>query len=150
MPFRQAGLDSPPPSVVPILIAEDHGPLRQALRDWLTAVLPDCQVFATDLDGVLSAAEQRQPAVVLLGFGMQAVAGLLALSQIHRGFPKAHIIVLAAYDSPEQATIARHAGADAVIAKDDAAKDLLPALRAALTLAGRSRPGRPPVSDAPQ
>ncbi len=137
MPFRRAGLDSPLLAVIRILIAEDHGPLRQALRDWLTAVWPDCQVFATDLDGVLSAAEQRQPAVVLLGFGMPAVAGLLALSQIHRGFPKAHIIVLAAYDSPKQAAIARHAGADAVITKDDVSRDLLPALRAALTLAGR-------------
>jgi len=101
-----------------ILIADDHGVVREGLR----AVLEeeDLQVVgeATTGQEVVAMSNNLQPDVVLLDIRMPEMNGLQALAQIKRHNPDIKIVMLTTYATPDYLKKAIEGGADGYLSKD--------------------------------
>jgi DNA-binding NarL/FixJ family response regulator len=101
-----------------ILIADDHGVVREGLR----AVLEedDLQVVGEATTGreAVAMVEQLQPDVVLLDIRMPDLNGLQALAQIKAKAPATYVIMLTTYATPDYLTKAIQAGAEGYLSKD--------------------------------
>jgi DNA-binding NarL/FixJ family response regulator len=76
--------------------------------------------------------EELQPDLVLLDIGLPNLNGLEAARQIRRVAPSSKILFLSSYDWPDLLQEARSIGAVGLVAKSEAARDLLPAVTAIL------------------
>ena len=101
-----------------ILIADDHGVVREGLR----AVLEeeDLQVVgeATNGQEAVSMSNSLQPDVLLLDIRMPELDGLQALAQIKRHNPDVKVIMLTTYATPDYLKKAIEGGADGYLSKD--------------------------------
>lgn len=113
-----------------VLIADDHRLFREALR----AVLErECEVVGEAASGeeALALAPRLRPDVVLLDIGMAGIGGLNAAHRLARQTPGSRVVILSQYDDEEYVVEAMvEAGAAGYLLKDDAAAELLSALRA--------------------
>jgi len=112
-----------------ILIAEDHGILRDGLRAMLSAE-PDIEIIGEAVDGreAVSMARQFKPDTVLMDLSMPNTNGTEAIYAIKRYNPETKIIVLTVHKSEEYVRASLEAGADAYILKDDTRNELLAAI----------------------
>ncbi len=101
-----------------ILIADDHGVVREGLR----AVLEeeDLQVVGEATNGkeAVAMSNNLQPDVVLLDIRMPELSGLQALAQIKRHNPDVKVIMLTTYATPDYLKKAIEGGADGYLSKD--------------------------------
>lgn len=101
-----------------ILIADDHGVVREGLR----AVLEEDDLLvvgeATTGQEAVAMTHSLQPDVVLLDIRMPDLNGLQALAQIKAKTPDVHVVMLTTYATPDYLTKAIHAGADGYLSKD--------------------------------
>ncbi|RME81229.1 MAG: DNA-binding response regulator [Caldilineae bacterium] len=106
------------PSPIRVLIADDHGVVREGLR----AVLEqdDIEVIGEAGTGrqAVELVERVQPDVVLLDIRMPDMNGLEALAIIKEHHPEVRVIVLTTYGTPDYLTRALQAGADGYLSKD--------------------------------
>ncbi len=113
-----------------VLIADDHRLFREALR----AVLErECEVVGEAANGeeALELAAHARPDIVLLDIGMAGIGGLNAAHRLARQKPASKVVILSQYDDEEYVVEAMvEAGAAGYLLKDDAAAELLSALRA--------------------
>ncbi|HEY2980851.1 MAG TPA: response regulator transcription factor, partial [Anaerolineales bacterium] len=87
---------------VRILIADDHGLIREGLRSSLES-RPGWIVCAEATTGrkAVEHALKLRPDIVILDISMPELNGLEAARQIHQALPRTEILVLTMHDSDE-------------------------------------------------
>lgn len=120
-----------PNGVTSILIADDHGIVREGLRRLIEAE-PDFSVCAEAHDGqeVLEMVEQYAPEVVVLDITMPKLGGLETLERLrvkHRGIK---VILLSVHSDPPFIQSAVSLGADGYVLKNGKVGEVVSAIRA--------------------
>lgn len=115
-----------------ILVADDHGIVRQGLR-FLLERQEDMEVVGEAADGreAVRMAEQLHPGVVVMDIAMPHLNGIDAAAQILRSSPGTRVIILSMYADEEFLVRALTTGIRGYLLKDSADNDLVRAVRAA-------------------
>ncbi len=116
---------------ITILVADDHGIVRDGLRALLESQ-SDMQIVALAENGrdAVRLAQQTIPHVAVLDIAMPELNGIEAALQIHRICSQTQIIILSIYASSEHIYRALHAGATGYLIKESAGAELISAVRA--------------------
>ncbi len=114
-----------------ILVADDHGIVRQGLRFVLERE-PDFQVVGEATDGreAVRLAEALNPKVIIMDIGMPQLNGIEATSQIVRRDADAKVIILSMHSDEVYLLRALSAGVRGYLLKGSADQDLVRAVRA--------------------
>jgi DNA-binding NarL/FixJ family response regulator len=115
--------------MITVLLADDHGIVRDALR-YLLEAQGDIQVIATAADG-LEAVDQAMrhcPDVTVMDISMPRMDGIEATKQICGICPHTHIVMLTIYNTAEHIQHALKAGASGYVLKEAAGQELVRAL----------------------
>ena len=115
-----------------VLIADDHGVVRQGLRMFLEAD-PEIEIVGEARDGAdaLRQAHHYRPDVVLMDLLMPVMDGLTATALIRRELPDTEVIALTSVLENASVTQAVRAGAAGYLLKDTEAQELRRAIKAA-------------------
>jgi DNA-binding NarL/FixJ family response regulator len=115
-----------------ILIADDHGIIRQGLRMFLGAD-PELEIIGEARDGAeaLKLAHQLRPDVVLMDLLMPVMDGIAATSAIRRELPDTEVVALTSVLEDAAVVEAIRAGAIGYLLKDTEAHELRRAIKAA-------------------
>ncbi len=113
-----------------ILLADDHGIVRQGLRAVL-ARDASLEVIGESSDGreAVRLAEALQPNVVIMDISMPQLNGIEAAKQIVKSSPRIHIIVLSMHSDETYLIRALQAGVKGYLLKESAEEDLIRAVR---------------------
>jgi DNA-binding NarL/FixJ family response regulator len=112
-----------------ILLVDDVLLVRDSLRTLLaTGHLEVCGEAENGRQAMDKVMELR-PDVVILDITMPVMDGLRATMEIRRIAPGTKIVLFTIHDSSEAKTAAKIVGADALVFKGAAARDLLPVLQ---------------------
>lgn len=121
------------PLLATILVVEDHDAVREALRDWLAAVLPLCRVIeAASGEEAVALAQTESPRVVVMDISLPRMSGMEATRQITAVLPATRVVMLTIHDDATHRADAAASGANAYVAKRAMQAELLPALNALL------------------
>ncbi len=114
-----------------ILVADDHGIVRQGLRS-LMERQPDMEVVGEAGDGreAVRMAEKLDPHIIVMDIAMPQLNGIDAAEQVLRTRPETKIILLSMYADEEFLTRALTVGVKGYLLKDSAEFDLVRAVRA--------------------
>jgi two-component system, NarL family, response regulator LiaR len=118
-----------------VLVADDHGLVRDALCAFLSGI-DDVEVVAQARDGeeAVALALEHKPRVVVMDVSMPKMDGVEATRQIMHRAPDTRVVILTGLADRERAEEAMRAGAVAYVLKDHDAQDIFDAiLRAAET-----------------
>ncbi|HEY3739101.1 MAG TPA: response regulator transcription factor, partial [Bryobacteraceae bacterium] len=116
--------------MIRVLIADDHGIVRQGTRSLLEKE-PDIEVVGEAEDGrtAVEMTESLRPEVVVLDIAMPQLNGLDAAAQIVRRHPDAGVIILSMHEEEDYLVRALSAGVRGYLLKDTAQIDLVRAVR---------------------
>jgi DNA-binding NarL/FixJ family response regulator len=114
-----------------ILLADDHGVVRQGLR-FILERQPDMEVAGEAATGreAVKLAEELSPDLVIMDIAMPQLNGIEATAQIVRRSPQIGVIVLSMHSDEEYLVRALSAGAKGYLLKDSAEVDLVRAVQA--------------------
>ena len=114
-----------------ILVVEDYEPVRQAICSWLR--VRDFQVTesADGLEAIAKAIE-LQPDVVLFDIGLPNLNGIESAKQVRSLVPSAKVVFVTQESSSDLIRATFRLGARGYIDKQQACRDLLPAIDAVL------------------
>lgn len=117
--------------MITVLLADDHGIVRDALR-YLLEAQGDIQIVATAADGreAVELATNLCPDVAVMDISMPRMDGIEATRQICALCPHTHIVMLTIYNSAEHIQHALQAGASGYVLKEAAGQELVAAVRA--------------------
>ena len=120
-------------AAVRTFIVDDSRAWRRAVCALLCDHL-DVVVICESADGLdaVRKSEELQPDLVLLDIGLPNLNGLEAARQIRKVSPSSRILFLTSHRNPELLQEARRIGALGFVVKSNAARDLLPAVRAVM------------------
>jgi len=121
------------PAEIRILLADDHGMLRDGVRMILEAQ-PSFQVVATADNGndAVALAKAWQPDIAVLDVTMPELNGLEAARQIRVECPQTQVVILSMHEGEDYLREALRAGAAAYVLKRAVAKELVGAIEAVL------------------
>ena len=130
LPFPRKLGTSPAP--ISVLLADDHGAVRRALRLLLDGE-QDVEVIAevSNLTTVIEQARAAQPHVLVLDLDLPGGSSIHTIGRLRVHAPETQIVLLTLEESPVFAAQALAAGASALVAKHHADSELPPAIRAA-------------------
>jgi two-component system, NarL family, nitrate/nitrite response regulator NarL len=112
-----------------ILLVDDFQRIRTGIRSLLSnESLEICGEAANGREAV-ERVRELQPDLVLLDIVMPVMNGLDAAHEIHRIAPSTKIVFLTIEDSSQAAALASLAGADGLVSKAAAGRELIPTLR---------------------
>jgi DNA-binding NarL/FixJ family response regulator len=116
-----------------VLVVEDYQPWLQYISSELQKV-PNLQAIGEVADGqeAVRQAQELQPDLILLDIGLPTINGIEAARRIREVSPASKILFVTETRSPEIAEEALNTGAGGYVLKSDAARDLLPAIKAVL------------------
>ncbi len=114
-----------------ILLADDHGIVRQGLRSVLSRDA-NFEIVGEASGGreAVALATKLQPHVVIMDIAMPDLSGIEATTQICRGSPEIKIIILSMHSDETYLLRALNAGAKGYLLKDSAEVDLVRAVHA--------------------
>jgi two-component system, NarL family, response regulator NreC len=117
--------------VTSILIADDHGIVREGLRTLIEAE-PDLRVCAEALDGqeVLDRVVHHEPDVVVLDITMPKLGGLETLGRLRVKHPNIKVILLSVHSDSSFIQSAVSLGADGYVLKNGKVGEVISAIRA--------------------
>ena len=117
--------------MITVLLADDHGIVRDALR-YLLEAQGDIQIIATAADGqeAVELATSNCPDVAVMDISMPRMDGIEATRQICGLCPHTHVVMLTIYNSAEHIQHALQAGASGYVLKEAAGQELVAAIRA--------------------
>jgi DNA-binding NarL/FixJ family response regulator len=117
--------------VISVLLADDHGVLRDGVRRLLEANA-DIRVVASVENGheAVGKAAQLMPDVVVMDVSMPELSGIEATRQIVRRAPATGVVILSMHSSAELIWQALAAGARGYILKESAGDEVVKAVRA--------------------
>jgi DNA-binding NarL/FixJ family response regulator len=118
------------PSMIRVLIVDDHGMVRQGLSQVIQTTT-DMQVVGLATDGreALRFCAEQTPDVVLMDIMMPEMDGLAATRFIRRMRPTIKIVLFSAWSEEESLRAAYHAGAHGFLAKDVTVNEILDTVR---------------------
>jgi DNA-binding NarL/FixJ family response regulator len=114
-----------------ILLAEDHGLLRQQLKK-LVNRNAGLQVTAEVEDGIalFQSLDQALPDLIILDIYMPHLQAMEATRLLKLRFPEVKVLIMVMDHEPEYATQARRVGADGLLPKQHLAMELFEAIEA--------------------
>lgn len=120
------------PISIRILIADDHGIVRQGLRMYLQFDA-ELEVVGEAASGEEALAQARQlyPDVVLMDILMPGISGLEATVKLRREFPEIEVLILTSVLDDAVIRQAIDAGASGYLLKDTSSDELCQAIHAA-------------------
>jgi two-component system response regulator NreC len=112
-----------------VLLADDHGLIRQGLRALLEG--QGFQVVGEASDGheMLRTAEKTHPDVAIVDIRMPVLNGVDAARELTKSSPNTKVIILSQHDENQYVTEALKAGAKGYVLKSQGAQDLVHAIR---------------------
>jgi NarL family two-component system response regulator LiaR len=115
-----------------IVIADDHGVVRQGLRMFL-ALDSELEVVGEANDGAqaVQLARELKPDVVLMDLMMPVMDGISAIHEIRQSIPEVEVIALTSVLEDASVIGAVRAGAIGYLLKDTKAEELCRSIRAA-------------------
>jgi DNA-binding NarL/FixJ family response regulator len=116
---------------IDVLLADDHGVVRDGLRLLLEAN-PDIQVVgaaSTGLD-VLRQTPLLEPDVIVMDIAMPELSGLEATQEIRDLYPSVQTVIVSMHSTTELVFRALQAGALGYVLKESAGKEVVDAVRA--------------------
>lgn len=118
---------------VQILVADDYEPWRVRVREILQ-FRPEWQIVCEVGDGgqAVNKMEEFVPDVVLLDIGMPVLNGIEAAQQILKKSVDCKVLFLTENNDEEVRAAALRTGAEGYVHKSEAARELIPAIAAAL------------------
>lgn len=113
-----------------ILIADDHDIIREGIKNILRKQ-PDYEIVGEAQNGeeALDKVSSLKPDILLLDITMPKKSGLEILSQVQRLSPKTKILIISVHKANAYVIQALKAGVKGYLNKENAADELLPALR---------------------
>jgi DNA-binding NarL/FixJ family response regulator len=116
-----------------VLLADDHGVVRDGLRLMLDAE-PDIEVVAEAANGAeaVDRGLQEDVDLAVIDISMPRMTGLHAARELHRRRPKLRILMLSMHENEQYLYEALKAGAAGYVVKTVADRDLIEAVRAAM------------------
>ena len=116
--------------MISILIADDHGIVREGLRRLLESQ-QDFEVVGEASDGqeVLTSVKTLRPDVAVLDITMPRLGGLETLERLRSNHPNVKVILLSVHGDPPFIQSAISLGADGYILKDGRADEIVTAVR---------------------
>jgi two-component system response regulator NreC len=122
---------SPNPRRIRVLLADDHGVVRQGFR-LLLSRYPDIEVVGEAASGreAVELCGQLHPDVVILDVAMPEMNGVEAARQIKQHCPATNILILTMHKDAIYLRESLRAGARGYLLKDSIDKDLIDAVRA--------------------
>jgi DNA-binding NarL/FixJ family response regulator len=117
--------------VISVLLADDHGVLRDGVRRLLESAA-DIKVVAVADDGeeAVEKAAALQPDVVVMDISMPALNGLEATRRMADRAPAAAVVILSMHSSPDLIREAFVAGARGYLLKESAGDEVVKAVHA--------------------
>jgi DNA-binding NarL/FixJ family response regulator len=117
---------------VPVLVADDHGLVRNALAAFLEGV-DDVEIVGMARDGeeAVELARSRHPRVVVMDVAMPRMDGVEATRRILDAEPNTRVVILTGLADRERADAAMRAGAVAYVLKDRDPREIFDAILAA-------------------
>ncbi|MGA8656934.1 MAG: response regulator transcription factor [Chthoniobacterales bacterium] len=134
-PARTAGRDAssrrPPRGRIRVLIADDHGVVREGLVSMIQRNKVDMTVVGEASSGrqAVELWKEHRPDVTLLDLRMPELDGVAAIKAIRATDEKARIIVLTTFDGDEDIYRAIQAGAKGYLLKDVPRETLMDSIR---------------------
>lgn len=118
--------------LIRILIADDHEVVRKSIQSMLGRE-PDMTVVATAVNGreAINLAQEKDPDVIVMDVSMPELDGIRAAGEIKDLGVPAQIIMLSMHHNNVLLQQARAHGASGYILKQEANRELVPAVRAA-------------------
>ena len=115
-----------------ILVVDDYAPWRRFLRCTL-GMHDEFEAVAECSDGheAIQKAKELQPDLILLDIGLPTLNGIEAARHIREVSPESKILFVSQNRSPEIVEEGLSTGAEGYVVKSDAARELLPAIKAA-------------------
>ena len=119
------------PSLVRILLADDHALVRDGIRMRLEAV-ENFEIVGEAENGknAVRLAKELLPDIAMMDISMPEMNGLEATRQINAKHPEIGILVLSIYDTPEYVQNVMQSGANGYILKDVSATEMIAAINA--------------------
>lgn len=116
--------------MIQVLLADDHGVVRDALQ-YLLEAQGDIKVIATAADGreAVERATQLCPDVAVMDISMPHMDGIEATKQIQVLCPKTRVVMLTIYNTREHVRHAMQSGAAGYVLKESAGQELVAAIR---------------------
>ena len=114
-----------------VLLAEDHPPTAERLRELLRAEFDVIAWVANGAD-LVDAVVRLAPDVTVADITMPRLDGIEAATVIRRNNPNARIVLVTVHTEPMLLEAGLAAGALGYVLKDTAGDDLVPAVHAAL------------------
>lgn len=114
-----------------ILIVEDDGIVRDALRALLGRAGYEVG-FAADGGNGVQAYKHQRPDLVILDRNLPVLSGTGVFARIRAFDPEARIIILSGYDDPAEMAVYLNHGAAAFLSKEDGLSNVLGAVEAVL------------------
>lgn len=117
---------------VPVLVADDHGLVRNALAAFLEGI-DDIEIVGLARNGeeAVELARSRHPRVVVMDVSMPRMDGVEATRQILDTEPNTRVVILTGLADRERAEAAMRAGAVAYVLKDRDPREIFDAILAA-------------------
>ncbi len=114
-----------------ILLVDDHPLVRQGIKT-IIAEKSELSVVGELQDGLelLDCLKSRLPQMVILDISMAPLGGIEATRLIKSSYPEIKVLILTLHNRREYVDQARLAGAEGYLLKDEAIKELLPAIEA--------------------
>jgi DNA-binding NarL/FixJ family response regulator len=118
-------------STIRILIADDHGVVREGLRAVLGSE-PDMEVVgeATTGNEVVERAAEHRPDVILMDIQMPQLNGIEATRRILKANPTVGVVVLTMFEDDDSVFSAMRAGARGYVLKGASPSEILKVVRA--------------------
>jgi NarL family two-component system response regulator LiaR len=115
--------------MIPVLVADDHGLVRDALAAFLNGI-DDVEVVGLARNGLeaIELALEHHPRVVVMDVSMPKMDGVEATRQIMHLLPETRVVVLTGHADRERADAAMRAGAVAYVLKDRDADEIFDAI----------------------
>jgi DNA-binding NarL/FixJ family response regulator len=112
-----------------IVLVDDHVLVRQGLKTLIESDGSQVVGEASDGQEALRQVESFRPDIIVMDISMPAFNGLSAAREIERSFPKTKTILLTQHDESQYVSEALEAGVKGYVLKNQAAGDLLQAIK---------------------
>ncbi len=118
-------------AVIRVLVADDHGVVREGIRHVLEGE-PGFEVVGEAANGAeaMALAESLRPDVAVLDISMPGESGLKLAARMRERLPEVRVLMLSMHDHPEYVLESVRAGAHGYLLKETAATELRRAIRA--------------------
>ena len=121
------------PSSIRVLVVDDYEPFRRVVCSRLES-RPDLEVIGEASDGfeAIEKAQALKPDLILLDIGLPSLNGIEAAHRLSRLIPTATILFVSQISDADVVQEALSNGSKGYVWKQDAGKDLLPAVETVL------------------